>query len=146
MDMQTKSVYKPGDRVIIRDTGYQYSVYNDWFDENKISVDIAARYQYSRDMEDSGVHVGDVVTVVAAGPHDTDADAFVLAVEEPRWNLRVWLIDAEGVEPETKTYNVRISFPKQIRAKSFAEANDIAREYLSNATGIAVDDMEVYEE
>lgn len=146
MDMQTKSVYKPGDRVIIRDTGYQYSVYNDWFDENKISVDIAARYQYSRDMEDSGVHVGDVVTVVAAGPHDTDADAFVLAVEEPRWNHRVWLINARGVEPETKTYNVRISIPMQIRAKSFEEANDTARFYLAGKVSVPMSDMEVYEE
>lgn len=144
--MQTKPVYKPGDRVIIRDFGYVYSTYAKWFVENKIDAEIAARYQYNRDMEDSGIRAGDTVTVVAAGVHNTDEDAFVLAVEDNCWAKRVWLIGASGVEPEIKTYSVLISFPKRIRAKSFAEANDIARKYLSNATGIAVDDIEVHEE
>ena len=146
MDMKTKPVYKPGDRVIIRDTGEQYITYLDWFNENNIPADIAARYQYSRDMEDSGVYVGDVVTVVAAGPHDTDEDAYVLAVEEDYWSRRVWLIDADGVEPEIKTYNVRISIPMQIRAKSFEEANNEARFYLAGKVSVPMSDMEVYEE
>lgn len=144
--MQTKPVYKPGDRVIIRDFGEQYTHYDKWFELNNIPVKIAARYQYGHDMEDSGWEEGDSVTVVAVGPHGIDADETLLAVDDNRWHDRVWLIGASGVEPETKIYNVRISFPKQIKARSFTEANDIARVYLSGATGIPVDDMEVYEE
>lgn len=144
--MQTKPVYKPGDRVIIRHIGQEYTTYSDWFDENGISAQIAARYQYNHNMGFAGVHEGDVVTVVAVGVHNSKPNELLLAVEDDRWSHRVWLIGASGVEPEIKTYNVRISFPKQIKARSFAEANDIARVYLSGATGIAVDDMEVYEE
>lgn len=144
--MQTKPVYKPGDRVIIRDLGEQYPHYDEWFEQNNIPVKIAARYQYGHNMEDSGWEEGDSVTVVAVGPHGIDAGETLLAVDDNRWHDQVWLIGASGVEPEIKTYSVLISFPKRIRAKSFAEANDIAREYLSNATGIAVDDIEVHEE
>ena len=146
MDMKAKSVYKPGDRVIIRNLGQEYTTYSDWFEENGISARIAARYQYNYDIGSHGVHEGDVVTVIAVGAHKSKPNEVLLAVEDDHPSHRVWLIGARGVEPEIKTYNVLISFPKRFRAKSFAEANDIAREYLSNATGIAVDDIEVHEE
>lgn len=146
MDMQTKSVYKPGDRVIIRSFGEEYTTYSDWFEENGISARIAARYQYNHNMGFAGVHEGDVVTVVAVGVHRSKPNEVLLAVEDDHWSHRVWLIGARGVEPETKTFNVRISFPMQIRAKSFDEVNDIARFYLAGKVSVPMSDMEVYEE
>lgn len=145
MDMKTKPVYKPGDRVIIRDTGLGYAKYADWFEENGISAQIAARYQYDHFMSLAGFNEGDVVTVVAVGVHN-ETDEVLLAVEDDSYAHRVWLINARGVEPETKTYNVRISIPMQIRAKSFEEANDTARFYLAGKVSVPMSDMEVYEE
>ncbi len=142
--MQTKPVYHVGDCVIIRDHGEQLTTYDSWFAKNHIAIDIAARYQYYRDFKSVGIRNGDKATVVAVGvrqPGDT-----VLAVEVNGHHDRVWLIGARGVEPETKTFNVRISIPMQIRAKSFDEVNDIARFYLAGKVSVPMSDMEVYEE
>ena len=146
MDMKTKPVYKPGDRVIIRDFGLAYAKYSDWFEENGISARIAARYQYDHFMGLAGFNEGDVVTVVAVGVHHETPGEVLLAVEDDSFTHRVWLINARGVEPETKMYNVRVSIPMQIRAKSFEEANDTARFYLAGKVSVPMSDMEVYEE
>lgn len=71
------TLYKVGDSVRIVDFGQQYTTYSDWFEENNIGINFAARYSYNTSCEKNKVY-----TVLAYGPHSSREDIMLYLIEE----------------------------------------------------------------
>lgn len=75
------ALYKVGDNVRIVDFGQQYTTYSDWFEENNIGINFAARYGYGRLCEKDR---NKVYTILAYGPHSFHTGMLYL-IEEKRY-------------------------------------------------------------
>lgn len=88
---------KVGDIVRIADCGQLYTTYVSWFKENKVDIDIAARYAYAN--ETNPFMQVDYV-VVAVGKHK-DTGVNIYAIEQKNENFYggnpVYLISGRGI-------------------------------------------------
>ena len=127
----SKREYKVGDIVILKHPGEAYSTYSEFFSENKIDPEIAARYQYGSIMGDY-VETGTEMQVVATGVHKY---GFSMLVVQMLTNSSCWLIDADGVEPETRIYNLVVEVPFVASATSYEEAVEKVRREVDTKYG-----------
>lgn len=127
----SERVYKVGDIVFLRDPGKAYSTYSEFFSENKINPEIAARYQYGSIMEDY-VETGTKMRVVATGMHKYGLS---LLVVQMLTNSSCWLIDKDGVEPEARIYNFVVEVPFVANATGYEEAVEKVRREVDTKYG-----------
>ena len=123
--------YKVGDIVFLRNPGRAYSTYSEFFSENKIDPEIAARYQYGSIMGDY-VEVGTKMRVVATGMHKL---GFSMLVVQTLTNSSCWLIDEAGVEPEALRYNLVVEVPFVVNAARYEEAVEKVRREVDTKYG-----------
>lgn len=90
------ALYKVGDTVRVVDFGQQYTTYSDWFEENNIGINFAARYGYGRSCEKDR---NKVYTILAYGPHSSRTDIMLYLIEEKntRYSL-LFLFAGEALE------------------------------------------------
>lgn len=88
--------YKIGDSVRVVDFGQQYTTYSDWFEENNIGINFAARYGYGRSCEENR---NKVYTVLAYGPHCSREDIMLYLIEEKNTRYsQLFLFAGEALE------------------------------------------------
>lgn len=86
-------LYKVGDTVRIVDFGQQYTTYSDWFEENNIGINFAARYSYNVSCEKDKVY-----TILAYGPHCFHTGMLYLIEEKDTLHSPVFLFAGEALE------------------------------------------------
>ena len=87
------SLYKVGDNVRIVNFGQQYTTYSDWFEENNIGINFAARYSYNVSCEKDKVY-----TILAYGPHCFHTGMLYLIEEKDTLHSPVFLFAGEALE------------------------------------------------
>ena len=93
----TKPPIKVGDTVRITDCGQLYTTYSSWFKENKVDIDIAARYAYANETKPS---ISVDYEVVAIGKNIAiDATLYAIAQKSEfiYGDSPVYLINERGV-------------------------------------------------
>lgn len=91
--------FRVGDRVKITNPGKTYVTYSDWFEENQISVSIAARYAYGQDVKENTLG-----TIKFIGKHRRENDKILCLIEadQTRDGKPFYLVEASGLEWEEK--------------------------------------------
>lgn len=90
------TTYKIGDSVRVVDFGQQYTTYSDWFEENNIGINFAARYGYGRSCEKDR---NKVYTILAYGPHSSREDIMLYLIEEKNTRYsQLFLFAGEALE------------------------------------------------
>ena len=89
------ALYKVGDNVRIADFGKQYTTYSEWFEENNIGLNFAARYGYDIlcDKDKDKVY-----TILAYGPHDFRTGMLYLIEEKNTPHSPLFLFAGEALE------------------------------------------------
>ena len=89
--------FKVGDIVKVTDCGKRYTTYHEWFEENGVSIDIAARYAFQ---DNKGIPQCYDYKVVAVGPHRDNANVQLCAIEssDAIFPSIVYLIEASGLK------------------------------------------------
>lgn len=93
----TKPLIKVGDTVRITNCGQLYSTYASWFKENKVDIDIAARYTYANETRPS---ISEDYEVVAVGKNIAiDATLYAIAQKSEflYGDSPVYLINERGI-------------------------------------------------
>lgn len=91
--------FRVGDRVRVVNPGLSYSIYSDWFEENQISVGIAARYAYGQNVKENTIG-----TIKFIGKHCRENDKIICLIEGDRtWDGKpFYLVEVSGLEMEEK--------------------------------------------
>lgn len=91
--------FRVGDRVKITNPGQSYRTYSDWFEENQIAVNVAARYAYGQ-----GVKENTPGTIRFIGKHRVEKDKVICLIEgDQTWDGKpFYLVEASGLEMEEK--------------------------------------------
>lgn len=91
--------FRVGDRVKIANPGNSYRTYSDWFEENQIAVNVAARYAYGQ-----GVKENTPGTIRFIGKHRVEKDKVICLIEgDQTWDGKpFYLVEASGLEMEEK--------------------------------------------
>lgn len=87
--------YKVGDNVKVVDFGKQYITYSDWFEENNIGINFAARYGYNILCEKDK---NKVYTILAYGPHSFHKGMLYLIEEKDDPHSLLFLFAEEALE------------------------------------------------
>lgn len=92
-----RPLIKVGDIIRIIDCGQLYTTYTSWFKDNKVDIDIAARYAYANETNPS-MNVDYVV--VAVGKH-ADTNVNIYAIEQKNDYIYggnpIYLINGRGI-------------------------------------------------
>lgn len=87
------TLYKVGDNVRIVNFGKQYTTYSDWFEENNIGINFAARYGYNVLCDKDKVY-----TILAYGPHYFHTGMLYLIEEKDTPHSPLFLFAGEALE------------------------------------------------
>lgn len=91
-----------GDIVQVVDIGACYTTYCDFFRENDISIDIAARYRYDFPLSEIIRENPDVLfKVMAVGTHGIDGTKIYAITALGDWVEHCYLIGERGITEET---------------------------------------------
>ena len=91
--------FKVGDIVKVTDCGKRYTTYHEWFEENGVDVDIAARYAFQ---DNKGISQCYDYKVIAVGPHRDNANVQLCAIEifDSLFPSKVYLVESTGLEKQ----------------------------------------------
>ena len=91
--------FRVGDRVRIINPGRSYLTYNDWFEENQIAVNVAARYAYGQSVKENTPG-----TIKFIGKHRVEKNKVICLIESDQtWDGKpFYLVEASGLEMEEK--------------------------------------------
>ena len=91
--------FRVGDRVKITNPGHSYQTYSDWFEENQISVSVAARYAYGQSVKENTPGI-----IRFIGKHRTEKNKVLCLIESDQtWDGKpFYLVEASGLEMEEK--------------------------------------------
>ena len=91
--------FRVGDRVKITNPGQSYQTYSDWFEENQIAVNVAARYAYGQNVKENTPG-----TIRFIGKHRVEKNKVICLIESDQtWDGKpFYLVEASGLEMEEK--------------------------------------------